>query len=115
MKRGILIVAVFVASAVGAILSGCSAERPAAEPAAPAMSAETATQSEASEALAKLSPEDRAQAQAQKICPVSDEPLGSMGEPIKVTVDGKSLFVCCESCVDELKANFAEYADEVGN
>ncbi len=34
--------------------------------------------------LANLSAEDRALAMKQKDCPVSGEPLGSMGEPIKI-------------------------------
>ena len=65
------------------------------------------------EAMAKLSPDDRARAEAQKICPVSDEPLGSMGTPIKVTVDGEDVFVCCAGCVDELKNNFKKYVDKL--
>ena len=36
--------------------------------------------------LRKLTAEDRALTQAQKLCPVTDEPLGSMGVPIKLTV-----------------------------
>jgi hypothetical protein len=49
-------------------------------------------------ALAKLSPEDRALAEAQKKCPVSGEPLGSMGTPPKVMVKGEPVFLCCSSC-----------------
>lgn len=60
--------------------------------------------------MAKLSPEDRALAEKQKICPVSDDPLGAMGTPIKVTVDGKDIFVCCQGCVDPVKNDFAKYA-----
>ena len=66
-----------------------------------------------SEALANLTPKDRALAEQQKICPVSNEPLGSMGMPIKVTVDGRDVFVCCEGCVDELRSNFQKYADKL--
>ncbi len=47
-------------------------------------------------ALAGLSTEDRQSAQRQRICPVSGEPLGSMGEPIierRITHRGISL-VC---------------------
>ncbi|HEX6962497.1 MAG TPA: hypothetical protein VF175_11560 [Lacipirellula sp.] len=69
--------------------------------------------SEINEALANLSPEDRALAEKQKICPVTDEPLGSMGAPIKVVVEGREVFVCCEGCVDELKNNFAKYDDKL--
>lgn len=49
-------------------------------------------------ALAKLSPEDRALAEEQKYCPETDEPLGSMGTPIKVMVKDQPVFVCCKGC-----------------
>lgn len=49
--------------------------------------------------LAKLSPEDRALAEKQKYCvEQSDELLGSMGVPIKLTIKGEAVFVCCKSC-----------------
>ena len=48
--------------------------------------------------LAKLSPEDRALAEQQKLCAESNEPLGSMGVPIKVLVKGEPVFICCKSC-----------------
>ena len=34
----------------------------------------------------------------QKVCPVTDEPLGSMGRPVKVMVEGRPLFLCCKAC-----------------
>jgi hypothetical protein len=49
-------------------------------------------------ALAKLSPEDRALAEAQKLCPETDELLGSMGTPLKVMVKDQVVFLCCKSC-----------------
>jgi Cu(I)/Ag(I) efflux system membrane fusion protein len=49
-------------------------------------------------ALAPLSPDDRRQAESQRICPVANVPLGSMGIPIKVEVQGTSIFICCEAC-----------------
>jgi hypothetical protein len=60
--------------------------------------------------MTKLSPADRKLAEEQKICPVSGEPLGSMGVPVKVTLEGRDIFVCCDGCVDELKQNFPTYA-----
>jgi membrane fusion protein, copper/silver efflux system len=51
--------------------------------------------------LAKLSPADRTLAEAQKICPVTDEPLGVMGTPVKVMVKGRPVFVCCQGCDEE--------------
>jgi hypothetical protein len=47
---------------------------------------------------AKLPPEDRAIAEKQKVCPVTDAPLRSMGVPDKVTLKGKTVFLCCEGC-----------------
>lgn len=46
----------------------------------------------------------------QKICPVSGKPLGSMGDPVAVDVNGQRLFVCCEGCVGSVKSNPAKYA-----
>jgi len=60
-------------------------------------------------AMADLSPDDRALAESQKICPVSGEPLGAMGVPIKVDVNGRSVFICCEGCREELLAKPDEY------
>ena len=49
-------------------------------------------------------PEDRALAEKQKFCPVTDERLGTMGVPQKVMVEGTPVFVCCKSCNKELLA-----------
>ena len=54
-----------------------------------------------SAALAALSPADRALAESQRLCPILDSPLGSMGTPIKVMVDGQPAFVCCKACVKQ--------------
>jgi len=102
-----------IVSALLVMLSlGCSSDRQAA-PSATTSHPETTSvsekESEMNEAFAKLSPADRNLAEAQEVCPVSDEPLGSMGTPIKVTVDGRDVFVCCAGCEDELKKNFDEY------
>jgi Cu(I)/Ag(I) efflux system membrane fusion protein len=55
------------------------------------------------ENIAKLGSADRQQALAQAICPVSGEPLGSMGVPIKMTVKGRAVFLCCHGCESEAK------------
>ncbi len=60
-------------------------------------------------AMAELDKADRVAAMAQKICPVSDEPLFSMGKPIKVTVKGRDVFLCCESCREGLVADPDKY------
>ena len=45
----------------------------------------------------------------QKVCPVMDEPLGSMGNPIKVMVGDKPIFLCCKGCIKKVKADPAKY------
>lgn len=106
MLRSLLMVTVF-AGLSAAILVGCAENNEdAAAPSAPA--AGTADP-EIEAALAELSPEDRQLAEQQKICPVSKEPLGAMGKPIKVDVDGRTVFVCCAGCVDTVKDNPDEY------
>jgi Cu(I)/Ag(I) efflux system membrane fusion protein len=45
----------------------------------------------------------------QKVCPVSDEPLGSMGPPVRVVVEGKTVFVCCQGCIAELRRDPKTY------
>ena len=67
------------------------------------------TNAEIAAELAKLPAEDKALAETQKICPVSGEPLGAMGAPIKVDVKGKPVFICCEGCKEELLAKPDEY------
>jgi len=61
--------------------------------------------------LAELAPEDRALAEAQETCPVSGEPLGSMGAPIKVMVKDRPVFLCCESCRKKLLADPDKYLE----
>jgi len=53
-----------------------------------------------------LSPEDQKIADLQKVCPVSDEPLGGpMGPPVKLVVKGEPIFICCKSCTEEVNAD----------
>jgi hypothetical protein len=43
---------------------------------------------------------------AQKVCPVSGEELGGeMGPPVKVTRGGSSIFLCCNNCLKQVRAN----------
>jgi hypothetical protein len=45
----------------------------------------------------------------QKLCPVTDEPLGSMGKPVRVVVEGRPVFLCCKGCDAELKRDPKTY------
>jgi uncharacterized protein (TIGR03000 family) len=58
--------------------------------------------------LAKLSPEDRKLAEAQKYCAVQKGiRLGAMGVPVKTTIDGTPVFLCCESCLARAQSDAA--------
>jgi Cu(I)/Ag(I) efflux system membrane fusion protein len=54
-------------------------------------------------AMEPLSAEDRKLAEAQVICPVTEVRLGSMGmgTPIKLEIEGRTVFICCEGCRDK--------------
>jgi hypothetical protein len=45
----------------------------------------------------------------QKVCPVTGEPLDSMGGPVRVEVAGRIVFVCCEGCIPALRKEPAKY------
>jgi hypothetical protein len=84
-------------------------EVPALEPGTEPAADTSSANGDVTAALASLSEADRTAALAQKTCPVSDEALGSMGTPIKVTVAGRDVFICCESCRDSLVADPDKY------
>jgi hypothetical protein len=73
--------------------------RPSSSSVRPKLSPEDEAEIRAS--LTKLPPEDKKAAEAQRLCPVQGEPLGSMGTPVKVTLNGTPVFLCCKGCVAE--------------
>jgi YHS domain-containing protein len=99
----------------GGTSSGAALEKGAPGAAAPEPSAESAPANSAdyAENLAELSPEDRALVAQQKICPVSGETLGSMGKPVKVTVQGRVVFLCCPGCKKEIERNPEKYLAKI--
>lgn len=52
---------------------------------------------------------DRELIKRQKRCPVTGEPLGSMGSPVRVDVAGRAVFVCCKACEPALKKDPGKY------
>lgn len=60
-------------------------------------------------AKSKLSREDQALADKQKICPVTELPLSSMGGPIPIIVSGRKVFICCGGCEKRLKDDPVKY------
>jgi membrane dipeptidase len=56
--------------------------------------------------LAKLPMEERMAAEAQKYCAINTKGfLGSMGAPIKLMLDGKPVYLCCDGCTEKAQAN----------
>ena len=49
----------------------------------------------------------------QKICPVTGEPLGSMGTPVRVSIGGKPVYVCCKGCEKSLLRKPDEYLSKL--
>jgi hypothetical protein len=93
------------------ILLGCGEKDAAVAPGE--MPAADAGASAIEKALASLSAEDRELVVMMGDCPVSGEPLGSMGTPLKVTKGDRSLFICCESCRELAEKNFDDYIAKI--
>lgn len=97
----------FLVLASPMILSGCK-DAPVDKPkvagtgqpeASKAPPADKVDEAEIRANLAKLSPEDRSLAEAQKFCVVEQENrLGVMGVPFKVMVNDQPVFLCCKGC-----------------
>jgi Cu(I)/Ag(I) efflux system membrane fusion protein len=51
----------------------------------------------------QLPEEDRQPARAQAMCPVTEAALGSMGVPVKITLRGKPVYLCCKGCIGKAK------------
>ena len=49
----------------------------------------------------------------QKTCPVTGEELGSHGAAIPVSIQGQTIYVCCESCVNAVRRNPGAYLPKV--
>jgi len=103
--------AVSLVSAIGMI--GCDKKPSKPNPEKPAETKTSAApKSEAetiSEAIALLPEAERKVAEAQRTCPVGDAPLGSMGMPYKVTVQGRDVYLCCEGCQGALEKDPEKY------
>ncbi len=96
------------------LVAGCTEPQPAAPPAAPPAESSTAADAapadpEIAQAMAELPETDRAAAAKQKVCPVTGEPLGSMGKPYKVRVKDRDVFLCCEGCEEAITSEPDKY------
>src|SRR3954469_1056808 len=92
--------------AIGSVYFGGSAQnkQAAATPVRPSTPEDP--DAKVKSALGKLSPDDRNLAIAQRFCPILPaNRLGSMGTPMKVIIDGRTVFLCCPGCKDKALAN----------
>jgi hypothetical protein len=71
---------------------------PASVPAVEQTTEGAKNQAQIEAALAQLAPEDEPIARRQRICPVTRMPLGSMGKPERIVVEGRVVFLCCAGC-----------------
>jgi len=60
-----------------------------------------------------IAPEQSVRYGGQKTCPVTGEELGSMGPALPVTIQGRTVFVCCKACVSAIKRNPAKFLQAV--
>lgn len=113
MSRSRLLIA--AVALVSGLIAGCGGSNPQptqhapviAPPAQPPVQpAPPPTADAVAAERAKLSPADRALADAQEWCAVStDERLGAMGPPIKLDIKGQTVFVCCKGCQKKAEAD----------
>ncbi|HEY2158173.1 MAG TPA: hypothetical protein VGH33_21265 [Isosphaeraceae bacterium] len=65
--------------------------------------------------ISKIEPEaERKIALEQKLCPSSGDHLGSMETPVKVTIKGQTVFLCCAGCKKEAEAKPDEMLAKLG-
>ena len=91
------------------VSSVSTAQQPSTTHSAPSMRISAEDEQEEADIqdnLARLRPQDRELAEAQRFCPViTNRRLGEMGPPIKVMIKGQPVFVCCKGCVRKAQAN----------
>ena len=58
-------------------------------------------------------PAAKAKPYTLKVCPVSDEKLGEMGDPYVFTHEGREIKLCCKGCLDDFKKAPAKYVKKI--
>jgi YHS domain-containing protein len=48
-----------------------------------------------------------------KKCVVSDESLGEMGKPVKVTHKGTDVYLCCKACIKDFNKDPGKFVQKV--
>ncbi len=103
----VLFLGLAMLSLVGLRPAASSTDGGSAGPSSPAMTAE-----ETASSLA-VSKSDQELIDKQKTCPVSGAALGSMGTPVKVTVKGGTVFLCCSGCKAALLKDPDKYLEKL--
>ena len=108
MSTNLTTLAIVLWRATGYAFAGQDAPRQDARPSsrAPAIAADDAAP------LAAVSKADQALIAKQKTCPVTGQPLGAMGQPVKVMYKGRAVFLCCTGC-KKFHANPEEYVKKL--
>jgi len=55
--------------------------------------------------IKKLPADEQTLALKQVVCPVTGKHLGSMKVPIKVSAEGKTFYLCCDGCKEDVEKN----------
>ncbi|MHB1033408.1 MAG: efflux RND transporter periplasmic adaptor subunit [Pirellulales bacterium] len=63
--------------------------------------------------IEQLPEADRQLALTQGVCPVTGAALGSMGVPVKITLRGQPVFLCCKGCMGKAKRSPEEMLKKV--
>jgi hypothetical protein len=92
-----------------ASLSPTPTAEPPIAPAPDAQPKDSKEEAEIERALAELPAEDQQLARRQRVCPVTQLPLGSMGKPDKLEVRGQVVFICCAGCKHALVSEPDKY------
>ena len=101
-----------LAVAVALIGCGSKAEQPAGKPAAQKPAPHEGHQRDAHEEHEAAEPATAAKATDSyplDVCVVSGQKLGSMGDPVVIQHEGRTVKFCCQSCVAIFKKDPAKY------
>ncbi len=64
--------------------------------------------------IKKLPEAEQKIALAQMTCPIGNDNLGEMGMPVKVVLNGQTVFLCCKGCVKDAEKDPAGTLAKLG-
>ncbi len=76
---------------------------------------ETAGTDATAEAVAATEVPAVAAAYPLDVCLVSDEKLGSMGDPVVINHEGREIKFCCDSCIPKFKEDPEKYLSKLSD